>query len=75
MPRETWVRPPVVAAEPPSRALATWRYRAVAVLALVVVVAVFVLLFLTFSDVTGGEDPGIGIGISRLGLPQAAAAR
>lgn len=69
------MRPPVVAAEPPSKALATWRYRALALAALAVVVAVFVLLFLKFSDVTGGEDPGIGIGISRLASHQAAAGR
>jgi hypothetical protein len=73
--REAWVHPPVVAAEPSSKALATWRYRALALVALALVVAAFVLLFLRFSDVTGGEDPGIGIGVSRLQAPPAAAAR
>jgi hypothetical protein len=59
--RETWVRPPVVAAEAPSRSLALWRYRVLALVLLLLVLAGFVWLFLTFSDVTGGEDPGIGV--------------
>jgi hypothetical protein len=57
---ETWVRPPVVASELRSAAFARWRFRLVALAVLVAVVAGFVLLFLRFSNVTGGEDPGIG---------------
>jgi hypothetical protein len=60
VPRERWVRPPVVAAELPSRRLALWRYRVVSLLLLVAVAVAVILLFLRFSNVTGGEDPGIG---------------
>lgn len=59
--RETWVRPPVVAREAPSARTATWRYRVVSLALLVLVVVAVVWLFLTFSNVTGGEDPGIGV--------------
>jgi hypothetical protein len=69
VPRERWVRPPVVAAELPSGRLALWRYRVVSLLLLAAVAAAVVLLFLKFSNVTGGEDPGIG------GLTRPAAAR
>ena len=61
MPREHWVHPPVVAAEPSSQRGALWRYRVVSLLLLLAVAVVVVLLFLRFSDVTGGEDPGIGL--------------
>jgi hypothetical protein len=61
VPREHWVHPPVVASEPSSQRAALWRYRAVSLLLLVVVAVAVVLLFLQFSDVTGGEDPGIGV--------------
>ena len=61
MPREQWVRPPVVATEPSSQRAALWRYRVVSLLLLVAVAVAVVLLFLRFSDVTGGEDPGIGL--------------
>ena len=56
---DDYVRPPLVARELPSAALARWRYRVVALVALVLVVLLFVLLFLKFSNVTGGEDPGL----------------
>ena len=59
--RETWVRPPVVAAEAPSKRAAAWRYRVVSIVLLMVVAALVGWLFLKFSDVTGGEDPGIGL--------------
>ena len=61
MPRETWVRPPVVAAEAPSKKAALWRYRVVAIVLLVLVALLVGWLFLKFSNVTGGEDPGIGL--------------
>jgi hypothetical protein len=57
---EHWVRPPVVARELPSSSTAKWRFRVLAVLLLAVVVFVVVKVFLQLSDVTGGEDPGIG---------------
>ena len=72
MARESWVRPPVVPSEAPSKAVATWRERAVAAVLLLVVVYVVARLFLQFSDVTGGEDPGIGI--SRPQVPAAVTA-
>ena len=71
MARESWVRPPVVAAEAPSRRAAAWRYRVVSLLLLVLVTLAVVWLFLRFSNVTGGEDPGIGLSPAR---PAAAAA-
>ena len=71
--RETWVHPPVVASEAPSRSAAAWRYRAAALLLLVLVTAAVVWLFLKFSNVTGGEDPGIGLGPDRLTTAVAAA--
>jgi len=61
VPRETWVRPPVVAAEAPNPRLAVWRYRLISLVLLLVVAIAVIWLFLTFSNVTGGEDPGIGL--------------
>ena len=61
MARESWVRPPVVATEAPSRRAAAWRYRVVSLLLLALVALAVVWLFLKFSNVTGGEDPGIGL--------------
>jgi hypothetical protein len=61
VPREQWTRPPVVATEPPSRRAALWRYRVVSLLLLLAVAAAVLWLFFTFSNVTGGEDPGIGL--------------
>jgi hypothetical protein len=59
--KETWVRPPVVAAEPRSTRAAVWRYRAVSFVLLVLLAVLTAWLFLKFSNVTGGEDPGIGL--------------
>ena len=61
MVREQWVRPPVLAVEPPSKKAALWRYRVVSLLLLLVVAIAVIWLFLKFSNVTGGEDPGIGL--------------
>jgi hypothetical protein len=58
---ERWVHPPVVAAEPRSPKAALWRYRVVSLLLLLLVAIAVVWLFLKFSNVTGGEDPGIGL--------------
>ena len=59
MPREQYVRPPVVATEPGSPTVALWRFRIVALLLLVGLTLVVVMLFLHFSGVTA-EDPGLG---------------
>ena len=68
---ESWVRPPVVARELPSAALARWRYRVVALVLLALVVLLFVGLFLRFSNITGGEDPGL---VGSLGRPAVSSA-
>ena len=73
MPREQWVRPPVVAAEPRSARAALWRYRVVSGLLLLLVAVAVVWLFLRFSNVTGGEDPGIGLSRARPSQPAAVA--
>jgi hypothetical protein len=57
--REQYVRPPLVASEPPSAAAARWRYRAAAGLVLLVALVVLIWVFVRFSGVTGGEDPGL----------------
>ena len=62
---EEYVRPPIVAREPSSPTIGLWRFRIVALLLLIALVIGFVLLFLQFSDVTGGEDPGLGGALSR----------
>jgi hypothetical protein len=69
--REHYVHPPLVGAEPPSPAMARWRYRVVAGVLLLVALAVLVWVFLRFSGVTGGEDPGL---IGTLPAPVSAAA-
>lgn len=60
MPREQYVRPPLVAREPASRHAAVWRVRAVGVVLALLTLLAFLWLFLTFSGVTNGEDPGLG---------------
>ncbi len=60
MPREQYVRPPLVAREPASRHAAAWRVRALGVALAVLTLLAFLWLFLTFSGVTNGEDPGLG---------------
>lgn len=62
---EEYVRPPIVPREPSSSRIALWRFRIVALLLLIALVIAFVVLFLQFSDVTGGEDPGLGAPLSR----------
>jgi hypothetical protein len=73
VPREHWTRPPVVATEAPSARAALWRYRVVSLLLLLLVAGGVIWLFLKFSNVTGGEDPGIGL--SRPAPVQVSAAR
>jgi hypothetical protein len=60
VPRELYVRPPLVAREPGSGRAAVWRVRLVGLLLAVLTLAAFLWLFLTFSGVTNGEDPGLG---------------
>jgi len=57
--REQYVHPPLVAAEPPSVALQRWRYRLVAGALILVAVLALAWVFLRYSGVTGGEDPGL----------------
>ena len=57
--REQYVRPPLVAAEPPSAFVRRWRYRLVVGLLMLVAVLALVWVFLRYSGVTGGEDPGL----------------
>jgi hypothetical protein len=60
VPREDYVRPPLVAAEPRSQRAAVWRYRVVAAAAGVALLLLMLWLVLHFAGVTNGEDPGIG---------------
>jgi hypothetical protein len=57
---EPYVRPPLVARERGSSSLATWRFRLLAAVLLLAAALLVVYLFLRFSNVTGGEDPGLG---------------
>lgn len=60
MSREQYVRPPLVAAEPPSPVAALWRFRLVAAVLAVLALVVLAWVFLSLSGVTNGEDPGLG---------------
>ena len=60
MRREDYVRPPLVATEPPSRRFAVWRYRVVALSALLALLFLLLWMVLHFAGITNGEDPGIG---------------
>lgn len=60
MAREEYVRPPLVAAEAPSRTAARWRFRVLGALLLLAVGLVMGWLVIRLSGVTGGENPGIG---------------
>jgi hypothetical protein len=57
---EQYVRPPLVAREPRSPAVAVWRFRLLAIVLLTACALLVGYLFLRFSNVTGGEDPGLG---------------
>lgn len=69
MRREDYVRPPVVALEPPSQLIARWRYRLIAVALLLLTLAVLLWLFVRFSGVTNGEDPGLGGALRQAVIP------
>jgi hypothetical protein len=62
---EQYVRPPLLATEPVSPAVARWRFRLVAMLLLALLTLVFVVIFLKVSGVTA-EDPGLGVGLGRV---------
>lgn len=68
MAREPYVRPPLIAAEPRSAVVALWRYRLGAGIVLLVVLLALVWLFLRFSGVTNGEDPGFGAALQSTSL-------
>lgn len=57
--REEYVRPPLVAHEPPSAAVLRWRYRLVVSALVLLAVLVLAWVFLRYSGITGGEDPGL----------------
>jgi hypothetical protein len=65
---EQYVRPPLLPREPGSATWASWRVRLLGLLLLALTLALFVYLFLHFSNITGGEDPGLNGALSRLGL-------
>ncbi len=60
MPRELYVRPPLVAREPRSRKAAVWRIRAFGIVLALVTMLALLWLLLKVSGVTNGEDPGLG---------------
>ena len=57
--REDYVRPPLVAAEPPSPRAQRWRYRLAVGLLMGLAVVLLAWVFLRYSGITGGEDPGL----------------
>lgn len=60
MPREQYVRPPLVAREPRSPQAAVWRVRLIGITLAVAAFLFLLWLMLTVSTVTNGEDPGLG---------------
>ncbi len=66
---EDYVRPPILAIEPPSRRAAVWRFRAVMALVVVIVAAGVVL---AIRAITGGGEGGATVG--GLAVPVATAA-
>ena len=66
------MRPPLVPRELPSSALATWRFRLVALVLLAALVALFVVAFQTFANPTRGEDPGLSNSLRLARQPVAA---
>ena len=67
---EDYVRPPILAAEPPSRRAATWRFRAVMALIVLILAAgvVLVIRAMTASNDNGGT---IGARVPALTAPPA----
>jgi hypothetical protein len=60
VPREQYVRPPLVAREPRSTRAAVWRVRVLGVVLAVLTLLFLIWLMLKVSGVTNGEDPGLG---------------
>ena len=60
MPREQYVRPPLVARERRSAQAAVWRVRLVGIALAVITLLLLLWLMLKVSGVTNGEDPGLG---------------
>ncbi len=60
---ESYVRPPIVAAEARSATGARWRFRVIAAVLLVLVAGLVVVAFLRFSGVAS-EDPGFTGGLT-----------
>ena len=74
MAREQYVRPPLMAVEPPSPVVAVWRFRIIAAVLCLIVLVALTWAFISLSGVTGGEDPGIGGALRPLGaVPHAGA--
>jgi hypothetical protein len=69
---EDYVRPPILAVEPPSRRAAAWRFRAVMALIVLILAAGVVL---AIRAITGGGEGGATVGLPALTRPAAAAAR
>ena len=61
MPRELYVRPPLVAREPSSGRAAVWRVRVVGIVLAVITLLALLWLGITVSGVTNGENPGLGV--------------
>ena len=62
MPREQYVRPPLVAREPSSSRAAAWRVRIVGIVLAVAILLFLIWLGIKVSGVTNGENPGLGMG-------------
>jgi hypothetical protein len=63
---EDYVRPPILAIEPPSRRAAVWRFRAV--MAVIVVILAAGVVF-AIRAMTGGGEGGASVGLPALNLP------
>jgi hypothetical protein len=60
VPREQYVRPPLVAREPRSSQAAVWRVRLLGIAIAIGTLLLLLWLMLKVSGVTNGEDPGLG---------------
>jgi hypothetical protein len=63
---EDYVRPPILAIEPPSRRAAVWRFRAV--MAVIVVILAAGVVF-AIRAMTGGGEGGASVGLPAVGWP------
>ncbi|HUR50621.1 MAG TPA: hypothetical protein VMZ11_00695 [Mycobacteriales bacterium] len=60
MPRELYVRPPLVAREARSPRAAVWRVRVVGIVVGILTLLALLWLGIMVSGVTNGENPGLG---------------